>query len=261
MRVFGGDPALIGKSVELNQTPYRVIGVMNPEFRWPRNVDLWAPIDLPPTQYAEDNRFNENFGGVAQLRPGINIATASAGIDVMSDRVRNNGTRGGKYAQDFQWGIFAVPFTGFAVGDTKTPTLVLAAAVGLVLLIVCKHRGTHSGANHRESARDRRAHGIGCNAMADCPRDGRRECDTGRAGALLGIGAAKAGVSRPLVAGSGADGRGSGGHSLLVSIVSAALFSAAPAWQATRVNRSDALKDGGRAQARRSNTCAVVLVI
>src|SRR5579872_2068512 len=137
MRVFGGDPALVGKTVELNQTPYRVIGIMNPEFRWPRAVDLWAPIGLAPKDYTEGNRFNENYTGVARLRPNVSLARANAGFQMMSDRVRNNGTQGGKYAQDSQWGMFAVPFTDFAVGDTKTPTLVLLAAVGLVLLIVC----------------------------------------------------------------------------------------------------------------------------
>src|SRR5580658_4679522 len=35
-RLFGRDPGAIGRTIELNQTPYRIIGVANPEFRWPQ---------------------------------------------------------------------------------------------------------------------------------------------------------------------------------------------------------------------------------
>jgi hypothetical protein len=45
---FGQD-AGISRTIELNQKPYRVIGVMGPEFRWPASVDLWVPLGIPPT--------------------------------------------------------------------------------------------------------------------------------------------------------------------------------------------------------------------
>ena len=271
MRVFGGDPALVGKSIELNQIPYRVIGIMNPEFRWPRAVDLWAPIGLAPKDYTEANRFNENYTGVARLRPNVSLARANAGIEMMSDRVRHNGTGGGKYAQNSEWGMFAVPFTDFAVGDTKTPTLVLLAAVGLVLLIVCTNVAglmlARTAAGTREIA-VRTA--LGATRWQIMRQTVGESVILAAAGALLGITLAKAGVRALLMLAPERAVEGVSvpldvhvlGFALLVTLVSAVLFSIAPAWQGTRISCSDALKEGGRSGtgARRRNLRSVLVV-
>ncbi len=47
IRIFGADPSVVGRTIELNQVPYRIIGVMGPGFEWPAPVDLWAPLGLP----------------------------------------------------------------------------------------------------------------------------------------------------------------------------------------------------------------------
>jgi len=39
-RLFGQDPTVLGRVIELNQMPYRIVGVMGPEFRWPADVEL-----------------------------------------------------------------------------------------------------------------------------------------------------------------------------------------------------------------------------
>jgi len=270
-RVFGGDPALIGKTVELNKTPYRVIGIMNPEFRWPRAVDLWAPIGLAARDYAEANRFNENYTGVAKLRSDVSLARANAGIEMLSNRVRNNGTGGGKYAQDSQWGMFAVPFTDFAVGDSKTPTLVLLAAVGLVLLIVCTNVAglmlARTAARTREIA-VRTA--LGATRWQIMRQTAGESMILTTAGSLLGIAAAKAGVRALIMLAPerAVDGVSIPldvhvlGFALLVSLASAVLFSMAPTWQATRISCSDALKEGGRSGtgARRQSLRSVLVV-
>lgn len=271
MRVFGGDPAVVGKTVELNQTPYRVIGIMNPEFRLPLNVDLWAPIGLAAKEYTEENRFNENYTGVAKLRPNVSLAKANAGIEMMSDRVRRNGTLHGKYAQDSQWGMFAIPFTDFAVGDTKTPTLVLLAAVGLVLLIVCTNIAglmlARTAGRTREIA-VRTA--LGATRWQIMRQTAGESVILAAAGASLGIVIAKAGVRALLMLAPERAVEGVSvpldghvlGFALLVSLVSAVLFSMAPAWQATRVSCSDALKEGGRSGtgARRQNLRSVLVI-
>src|SRR5215468_1492407 len=134
-RLWGSDPTVVGRKIELNRKPYQIIGVMKAGFRWPPQVDVWVPLALPPDRYTEQNRFNENFFTAAQLAPGVSDQRANSFIQILSDRVRNNGTRGGKYAQDSLWGMFAVPIVDFAVGATKKPLLVLLGAVGFVLLI------------------------------------------------------------------------------------------------------------------------------
>jgi predicted permease len=138
-RLFGGDPQIVGKTIELNLRPYQIVGVMEPDFRWPQQQDLWMPLGLPAENYTENFRFNERFFAAARLKPGVTLERANAFINVLADRVRNNGTRGGQYAQDSQWGMFAVPITDFIARDTKTPLLVLSGAVGFVLLIACSN--------------------------------------------------------------------------------------------------------------------------
>ena len=136
-RLFGLDPGILGRTIELNQKPYRVVGVMGPEFRWPAGVELWVPLGIPADQFVESNRFNESYDAYARLKPGVSVQQASALLRILTDRVKNNGTRGGAYAKDSLWGMFILPFTDFIAGDTKTPMLVLLGAVGFVLLIAC----------------------------------------------------------------------------------------------------------------------------
>src|SRR5205823_2099524 len=110
-RLFGGSASALNGTIELNQKPYRIIGVMGPEFRWPRQVDVWAPLGLAPDAFREQNRFNESYFTAARMRPGVSVAQADSFIQMLAGRVRNNGTQGGAYAQSSQWGMFAVPMT------------------------------------------------------------------------------------------------------------------------------------------------------
>jgi hypothetical protein len=45
---FGSDPSIVGRTIQLNQQSYQVIGVMGPDFAWPNQAELWTPIALPP---------------------------------------------------------------------------------------------------------------------------------------------------------------------------------------------------------------------
>src|SRR5205814_5703540 len=68
--LFGGDPSIVGKTIELNQLPYRVIGVMGPEhdtgIGWSGHMaqqDLFLPLGLPAKAYGAANRFNQSYTG------------------------------------------------------------------------------------------------------------------------------------------------------------------------------------------------------
>ncbi len=76
-RLFGQDPAVLGRAIELNEKVYRVIGVMGPEFQWPSAMDLWTPLGLPQDQFVENNRFNENYEAEVRMRPGVTLAQAN----------------------------------------------------------------------------------------------------------------------------------------------------------------------------------------
>ncbi len=135
-RLFSGDRSVIGRTIRLSQSSYQVIGVMKPSFRFPQNADLWTPLGWPTDQFAEMFRFNERFFAVARLKPGVSPRQASAWMDVLTSRVRQSNL---PWVTEAKWGLFDIAFTDSFAGATKTPLLVLAAAVGFVLLIACSN--------------------------------------------------------------------------------------------------------------------------
>jgi predicted permease len=255
-RLFGQDPGAVGRSIELNQISYRIVGVMGREFRWPADVDLWVPLGIADSQFTENNRFNESYAAMARLRPGIAFASANAFVEVLSSRTRNNGTQGGAYAKDSAWGMFLLPFTDFIAGDTKTPMLVLLGAVGFVLLIACANIAglmlARASGRSREIA-IRAALGAG---RWDLIRQSLAESLVlAFAGAVAGLGVAFLGLKGllalapeglPVVVGVRMDATVLV-FTALAAVVAGILFGVAPAWQISRLNRYELLKEGGRA--------------
>jgi predicted permease len=255
-RLFGRDASIIGRTIELNQMPYRIVGVMGPEFRWPVDVDLWVPLGLADSQYTENNRFNESYNAMARLRPGMVFAPANAFVEVLGSRVRNNGTQNGAYATDSAWGMFLLPFTDFIAGNTKTPMLVLLCAVGFVLLIACSNIAGLMLA--RASGRTReiaiRA-SLGAGRWELIRQSLAESLVLAAGGAVVGLGVAFAGLKGllalapeglPVAVGVRIDGTVLA-FTALAAIAAGILFGVAPAWQISRLDRYELLKEGGRA--------------
>ena len=136
--IFGGDTAIVDRSVQLNQQPYKIIGVMPENFQWPSQTDLWAPLGLPPDAFVIDNIFNESYFGVARLQANAKFSNAATFLNMTSQQVIDDPRTQG-YPKASGWGLFAVPFTEFVYGDVRTPLLILLGAVSFVLLIACSN--------------------------------------------------------------------------------------------------------------------------
>ncbi len=129
-RAFGADPSVTDKTITLDGNQYNVVGVMPAGFKFFADVDLWSPITFTPQQMTPDNHGNEFLLGLARRKAGVSFEQAQAEMNGVAERLR----------QDFytaDWGISLVPLREQFVGDIRPGLLILAVAVGCVLLIAC----------------------------------------------------------------------------------------------------------------------------
>jgi putative ABC transport system permease protein len=139
---FGGDRGIVGGTVQLDGVPLAVVGVMPPEFVFPRGgempagygfaarPDVWVPMALPPKQ--RQSRGNRGQLAIGLLKPGISIPTAQAEMNAIADRIEKIFPE-----SDKGWRPRVDPLPEQLVGDIRPALLILLGAVGLVLLIAC----------------------------------------------------------------------------------------------------------------------------
>ena len=127
---FGGDPAVVGRTITLDNQRYRVTGVLPADFRLLRWPDLWMPFG----QYGDDltEHVHHSFIGVARLKPGVTLAQARDEV------VRLNQQETIQYPDSHKFfGVLVEPMEDPSAAKLQGILLVLSGAVGLVLLIAC----------------------------------------------------------------------------------------------------------------------------
>ena len=128
---FGGDPAVVGKTIKLDGLAMSVIGVMGKKFNYPVSAQLWVPWSMDPQQSQE--RGHHYLETVARLRPGVTIEQASAELAGIAQRLAQEYP-----ATNRGWTAQVIPMRYYVTGDlTYRYTVMLMAAVGFVLLIAC----------------------------------------------------------------------------------------------------------------------------
>lgn len=139
---FGGNTSVIGRTLDLDGTPTRVVGVMPRDFVFPRpDVPVYLPFHDNPTK-----RFGWYLTGIARLKPGATVAHAERqATAVMWNWARKN--------SDVLWSkpippesthmrALVVPLREAMTGNVSRPLLVLQAAVALLLLIAVANIAT-----------------------------------------------------------------------------------------------------------------------
>ena len=89
-RRFGGDPAILNQTIDLDAQPYIVIGVMPAWFDFPDpSTQLWTPVyhDKPEDEMTSFS--NHMFRVVGRLKPGVSAAQGVADLSVISWRTHN----------------------------------------------------------------------------------------------------------------------------------------------------------------------------
>jgi putative ABC transport system permease protein len=139
-RRFGGDTAVIGRSVTVDGRPRTVIGVMPQDFRFLNFTP--APEIVLPHQFDRNRVFlgNFSFQGVARLKPGVTLAEANADVARMLPMWLEWPAPPGLDRTLFQNARLApqlAPLKQDVVGDIGNVLWVLMGTIGLVLLIAC----------------------------------------------------------------------------------------------------------------------------
>ncbi|HEY7636016.1 MAG TPA: ABC transporter permease [Gemmatimonadales bacterium] len=138
---FGGDRAVIGKTVRLDDDPITIIGVMPKGFRHPVEsgaspMELWAPISLdnPDTNFMNVRRARV-FDLIGRLQPGATLDQLHSQLATLTRRLAEQYPTA--YPAASGWQVDAVPLADRVVGKVRPALLVLLGAVGFVLLIGC----------------------------------------------------------------------------------------------------------------------------
>jgi putative ABC transport system permease protein len=129
-RRAGGDPNFIGKTIALDGQAYTVIGVMPAGFRILDEAEFWLPLSF--NMITTRGRSVRAFAVIGQLRPGATIAQAQAEMSSITASLEQQ-------YPDSNRGFRAelVPLHEHITGKARTLLLVLPGAGGLVLLIAC----------------------------------------------------------------------------------------------------------------------------
>ena len=147
---FGGDPRVLGRGVNLQGTPYQVIGVMPPDFFFPnRDATLWTLLVLRDENY--EDRSDNYLEAVARLKLGVTMERARADLNVVAARL----------ARDYPDVNGDAGFSFFAMRDNMSPRyllmlLGLCGASLCILLLTCANLANlllaRAGARDRELA-------------------------------------------------------------------------------------------------------------
>jgi putative ABC transport system permease protein len=134
---FGSDPAIVGRTIQLDAAGYTVVGVLPARLRLPLDyasrtfTQVWVPLALGPVDPQE--RGDHSLNALGRLRPGVTLAQAQAEIATLTRGFQQ------RYPQQYdrEFGLTLVPAPVEVFGDVRPALLVLLLAVGAVLLIAC----------------------------------------------------------------------------------------------------------------------------
>ena len=250
---FGGDPAIVGKTIPLDGKPFTVIGVAPASFQILYESDIWTL--MTPMRSPEQRRMHY-LQVLARLKPGVTIEQARSAMDVIAARIAEISPDTNK-----DWGVTIDPLRESLVGaELRTTSLVLAGVVVFILLMACANVANLMLARGAARAREmavrvvarRRRSATGQAIAHREPAAGRARrrrragpgVDTDSHGAAPHSGGRPAGwpgaLARPA--------RG-GLHDVDHFRLPDCLFGLAPAWQLARGSLAGAMRGGGRSVA------------
>jgi putative ABC transport system permease protein len=127
---YASDPNAIGNSINFDGEPYAIVGVMGPKMTKPDFAQVWTPLAL--TDKEASVRGEHHFQAIAQLKPGATLSQAQAEMNTISERLAQT------YPDDDRgWGAAVSSLREETVGEVRPALLMMLGAVAFVLLIGC----------------------------------------------------------------------------------------------------------------------------
>ena len=130
LQSFGGDPVVLGAMVHLDGAALTVIGVAQPRFDYPGNVDIWIPTVFDFETIPKHGAFL--WQTIGRLRPGITMAQARDQFEAEASRVSPN-----SFHRHDHESPELVRFRDQITSQVRQSVLILIAVVLLVLLTAC----------------------------------------------------------------------------------------------------------------------------
>lgn len=132
-RFFGGAPNLVGRTIVFDDEPAAVAGILPPEFRFHRHVDVFLPIEqIADRMFLRQRESRNGTTVIGRLKAGVSIETARAQMTGIAQRLEkeypkaNSGVR-----------VRIVPLRERLTGGSLTSYTLLLGAVAMLLLIAC----------------------------------------------------------------------------------------------------------------------------
>jgi putative ABC transport system permease protein len=136
---LGGDPKIIGSTIDVEKRAFTVVGIMPAEFRFPLFLavteapQLWVPLPQDPLFGPWMERRTGHWLQVTgRVKPGIPMSQVQAEMDALAESLAKEFP-----AENKDWLILTAPLQEMIVENVKPALFVLLGAVGLVLLIAC----------------------------------------------------------------------------------------------------------------------------
>ena len=128
---FGRDPSVVGSTVELNNSPFTVVGVIPGDAGIPADGEVWLPLSLLDQQ-TRVSRVWHSVEVLGKLRAGVTQATAAADMRTIAARLASSYP-----ATNRRIGIQVSPLREQLVGTFRVAMLCIMGSVLLVLSIAC----------------------------------------------------------------------------------------------------------------------------
>ncbi|HEX8713875.1 MAG TPA: ABC transporter permease, partial [Terracidiphilus sp.] len=253
---FNADPAIVGKSFDINGKQTTVIGVLPASFDFGAvfapgtKVDAITPLDL----YGPPRDWGNIITMIGRLKPGLTLAQARDDAKMAAPHLCWNNKYPKSCGSYVDFGIVPVSLKSYVSGRLHRSLIVLWVAVGAILLIACVNLSNLLLARVSARSKEFALRGaLGASRMRIVRQLLTESLVLSGAGALLGIGLAvvmlhwlahQGSLALPLLSMLHIDGTALA-WTLLIAVIAAGLFGLLPGLRMAGGDPSEALKDSG----------------